>query len=57
MRQHHEKIKKDIEAKGHKVVDIIINATEMQKYFDKNGLKNNGQNRARYVADLLRKRN
>jgi hypothetical protein len=57
MRNHHERLKKDLEAEGYQIVDVSINASEMQESFDKNGLKNNSQNRSRYIADLLRKRN
>ncbi|MBW2974700.1 hypothetical protein KY366_03185 [Candidatus Woesearchaeota archaeon] len=55
MLEHTQKLKKDIESKGYHVKDVPINATVMQEYFEKNGLKNNSENRSSYVADLLRK--
>lgn len=57
MQSHHEKLKKDLEDNGYQIVDVPINASEMQEYFEKNGLKNDSQNRSKYIAELLRKGN
>ena len=56
MRMHTEKLKRDIQAQGYNAVDVPINASEMQEYFEKHGLENNSKNRSAYVAELLRKR-
>jgi hypothetical protein len=54
MKHHTEKLKKDMISQGYNVVDVKINAAEMQEYFEKKGIKNNSSNRSRYVAEILR---
>jgi len=49
-----KKVKNRLIEKGINPIDIPINAKEMQDYFDKNNMENNGRNRAHYIALKLK---
>lgn len=52
-KEANEFAKEKLRQEGHDPIDVPINVKEMQRYFDENGLENDGRNRSHYVAMKL----
>ena len=53
-KKNKERAKKQMEAGGLKVIDIIVRPEELVKYCRKNGLEINGQSRSQFISYMTK---